>query len=100
MTGERRTETVDSQDVLNMHWPADPAAFPIHDPGLAVRVRLVWEHDGETFIEGWAIKWDASHVYVAVEDHRLDRSGVWVKPHDVYRRHPTLIMRGRVEPDF
>ncbi len=74
--------------VLNTHWPRKPTELRPRDEGIEVRVRIVWEHDGEEYIEGVATRWDANHVYVEVRDKRLQGNGVWVKPHDVYRRSP------------
>ncbi|AYY14173.1 hypothetical protein EF847_17185 [Actinobacteria bacterium YIM 96077] len=90
----------DKQEVLNSHWPTDPLAFKVREPSIPVRVRLVWEHDGETFVPGWATKWNASHVYVAIDDHRTDLDGIWVKPADVYRSSPRLRRRSGAEPNF
>lgn len=75
-------------DVLNMHWPPKPAQVARHRPGIPVRVRIVWDGDGEEYVEGTATRWDADHVYVEVRDTRLSGNGVWVKPSDVYRRSP------------
>lgn len=61
-------------------------SYKVHTPGIPVRVRLVWECDGEAYVEGWARAWDTTHVHVAIEDVRTDRGSVWVKPQDVYRR--------------
>ncbi len=73
--------------VLNMHWPSRPASFRDHDP-IAVTVRIVWDRDGEEYVAGEAIRWDAHHVYVRINDVRCDGNGVWLKPADVYRRLP------------
>jgi hypothetical protein len=75
-------------DVLNMHWPPRPSEFTHRVPGIPVRVRIVWDGDGEEYVEGTATRWDADHVYVEVRDNRLSGNGVWVKPGDVYRRSP------------
>lgn len=100
MTGTAETSTAHSQEILNIHWPAEPQAFSERTPSIPVRVRLVWEHDGEAFVEGWATKWDAAHVHVMIEDERTERSGVWVKPHDVYRRSPQFFYGLPDPPDF
>lgn len=76
------------QDVLNAHWPAQPAEFSSSEAAIPVRVRIVWARDGEEYTEGLATRWDADHVYVEVKDKRLRGNGVWVKPSDVYRRSP------------
>lgn len=75
--------------VLNMHWPPQPTSFTTRSPGIPVRVRIVWEHDGEQSVDGTATRWDADHVYVQLQDTaRLQGNGVWVKPADVYRASP------------
>ena len=72
-----------------MHWPPQPASFAAHHPGIPVRVRIVWEEDGEEFVEGTVTRWDAGHVYVQLKNtKRLPGNGVWVKPEDVYRATP------------
>jgi hypothetical protein len=76
------------REVLNMHWPPRPVEFRHRRPGIVVRVRVVWQQDGEEYVEGVATRWDADHVYVEVRDQRLQGNGVWVKPQDVYRRSP------------
>jgi len=73
--------------VLNGHWPPKPTEFRNRDHGIAVRVRIVWDCDGEEYLEGVATRWDVDHVYVEVRhENRLQGNGVWVKPSDVYRR--------------
>lgn len=74
------------QTVLNEHWPTWPREIP-DGAAVRVRVRVVWERDGEQYLAGNAIRWDADHVYVRLDDTdgRLDSQGVWVKPCDVYR---------------
>ncbi|PSL04104.1 hypothetical protein CLV30_106107 [Haloactinopolyspora alba] len=75
------------QAVLNEHWPAEPRRFKNREPGIDVRVRVVWEEDGEEFLAGVARRWGDANVYVEVRDTtgRLSSNGVWVKPIDVYR---------------
>ena len=76
------------QSVLNEHCPARPGRFKDHWPGIPVRVRVVWERDGEEYLDGHAVRWDGGeHVYVRIRDTtgRLPGQGVWVKPDDVYR---------------
>jgi hypothetical protein len=73
--------------VLNMHWPRKPASFKDHDP-IPVTVRVVWAQDGEEYLPGEAVRWDADHVYVRIDDARCGGNGVWVKPADVYRSLP------------
>lgn len=48
--------------------------------------RVVWEHDGEEWIDGTARRWTQTSVYVTFPDDRLQLSGVWLAPADVQRR--------------
>ncbi len=50
--------------------------------------RLVFEGEGEAWLAGHAVRWDATHVYVEIDDARLGSNGVWLKPADVYRAAP------------
>lgn len=52
---------------------------------IAVRVRLVLERDGEVVLPGRAARWNASHVFVIVDDERVPRGQVWVRAGDVER---------------
>jgi hypothetical protein len=79
--------------VLNMHWPPKPAEFRHRENGITVRVRIVWDRDGEEYVEGVATRWDTDHVYVEIRDKRLQGKGVWVKPCDVYRASPESVRR-------
>jgi hypothetical protein len=53
-----------------------------------VTVRVVWERDGEEWIEGEATRWTDRVVFVTFWDRRLSTIEVWVVPDDVRRRHP------------
>lgn len=74
------------QAVENEHWPANPRGWRWHEPGIDVRVRIVFERDGETFLDGTARRWDTNHVYVEIDDRRLQINGVWLRPKDVKRQ--------------
>lgn len=78
------------QPVMNQHWPSDPLNVTRHPrSGYPVRVRVVWRDDGVEWLEGRAVRWDAGHVYVEIShEPRLDVTGAWVKPEDVYRAAP------------
>ncbi|MGH3482288.1 MAG: hypothetical protein ACRDPQ_03550 [Nocardioidaceae bacterium] len=84
---------VEHQQILNEHWPlADGKGGP-HARGIPdqpepinVRVRLVWEHDGEEWIDGTARRWTHAAVCVTFGDPRLLTNAVWVRPEDVRRR--------------
>ena len=47
------------QDILNQSWPSPEVARSLHDrpDGIAVRVRVVWERDGEEWVDGTATRW-------------------------------------------
>ncbi|NDL57005.1 hypothetical protein [Phytoactinopolyspora mesophila] len=95
-------ETNGSQEILNCHWPAHPAMLVEQEHAVPVRVRVAFARDGECFIEGWAKRWDYSHVLVAIDDPRVESNEIWLKPHDVYRRMPTAQSRnarGARSPD-
>lgn len=68
MERHRPPHVLTRYDVLNMLWPSDPAAFWRHDKSITVRVRIVWDRDGEEYVEGVATLWDANHIYVEVRD--------------------------------
>lgn len=53
---------------------------------IHVRVRIVWDVDGETWIDGTAIGWTQDVVAVLVGDHRSMGPEVRVAPSDVVRR--------------
>lgn len=76
----------DWQTVTNEHWPKHPADLPIHEPGISVEVRAIFETDGGVWLPGVAKKWDREHVWVECADRRLSKSGLWVAPADVRRQ--------------
>lgn len=84
------------RQVLNMHWPPKPAGFRDHEP-IPVIARVIWAGDGEEFLPGEALRWDAHHVYVRIDDPRCEGNGVWLKPADVYRCLPSEPGRQRRE---
>lgn len=78
------------QRILNDAIPIGAESYKRHQP-IPVLVRVVWEDDGEEWLDGEATRWDADHVYVElwrgrVPDPRQMTTGVWVRPADV-RRH-------------
>jgi hypothetical protein len=82
--------------VLNEHWPQIDRRGQLHardvpdqrNP-IPVRVRVVWDRDGEEWIDqGMARRWTRTSVYVTFDDERLQLSGVWIAPADVERRSP------------
>lgn len=79
------------QRVLNESWPLrdenGPHARGIPDMGyIPVRVRIIFERDGEVQLDGHAVRWHGSSVCVAVWDDRLLATYVWVGAADVRRR--------------
>jgi len=78
------------QRVLNTSWPlrddkSQPHARGIKDAEhpIAVTVRIIWEVDGEEWIDGTATRWHGRSVFVRVDDARprwaargLHRAGV------------------------
>ena len=75
------------QAVLNYSPPPPEVMGRLRDVDeILVRVRIVWEHDGEQLLEGVARRWWQSHVYVELDDRRLRTTGVWVPAADVRRR--------------
>lgn len=46
----------------------------------------VFEHDGKTWLDGRATRWNRSHVCVYVTDPRLSSPYLWVRAGDVKRR--------------
>jgi hypothetical protein len=82
------------QRVTNEVWPFNDSngrhARGIDDQPaerqLDVMARLVFEHDGETWVNGRAVRWNRSHVMVVVTDPRLHTGMVWLRAHDVKRR--------------
>jgi len=80
------------QEVLNQSWPLvdehgkrHARGIPNRDP-IAVRVRVVFDGDGETWLDGQAVRWHNQSVMVEVDDPRLQTRRVWVDAGDVKRR--------------
>lgn len=82
----------DFQRVRNESWPRRDVNGNVHARGIReragidVRVRIVWERDGEQWVEGRAVRWHRQHVCVHVSDERLQVPYVWVVADDVRRR--------------
>lgn len=74
------------QKILNQDWPANARVIRDQAQPIPVRARIVWERDGEEWIEGRAVRWTRSHVFVAFGDERWQVLGVWLRPGDVRRR--------------
>lgn len=72
------------QTVVNRHpYSGD---FPPERRGIPVRVRIVWERDGEEWLNGRATRWTDDSVFVEFFDVRLVALGEWLAPSDVRRR--------------
>jgi hypothetical protein len=56
------------------------------DPPVPVTARIVWEHDGEEYIDTAAAGWSGQLVYVRVPDRRYRLTSVWLDTADVRRR--------------
>jgi hypothetical protein len=53
---------------------------------VSIVPRIVWEEDGEEFIETEAAAWNGPLVYVRVPDRRYRLTSVWLDASDVRRR--------------
>jgi hypothetical protein len=64
------------------------AREPTHrlDPPVPVTARIVWEDDGEEYIDTEAAGWSGQLVYVRVPDARYRLTSVWLNAADVTRR--------------
>jgi hypothetical protein len=78
------------------HWEAGRQAIlnstgariPEHtlDPPVPVVARIVWEDDGEEYIDTVAAGWSGQNVYVRLPDRRYRLTSVWLDAADVKRR--------------
>lgn len=52
---------------------------------IPVRARLVWEHDGEEWKDGHALRLDPDGpaIFAELSDKRCKFTGVWLHPDDV-----------------
>jgi len=71
---------------LNEDFPAAARWLKDQPNSIAVRARIEWALDGEEWVDGTAIRWDRTHVLVAVSDPRCQTIGFWLRPEDVRRR--------------
>jgi hypothetical protein len=65
---------------------ATPGDIPDQRDPILVKVRVVWQRDGEEWIDSDATRWTDRVVFVTFGDRRLSTIGVWVAPGDVRRR--------------
>lgn len=67
------------QDVMNKSWPpAEVAERPSDYAAIPVTVSIVWEHDGESWVDGTATRWHGQHVFVRFSDERSRLDFGWV----------------------
>jgi hypothetical protein len=64
------------------------ARVPEHalDPPVPIVARIVWEADGEEYIDTVPAGWSGQHVYVRLPDPRYRLTSVWLDAADVTRR--------------
>ena len=85
-----------TQSVLNEAWPFHDQGQrharglddkPIEDQ-LNVIVRVEFERDGETYLQGRAIRWtdNFTHACIVVNDPRLTSPYLWVRARDAQPR--------------
>ena len=80
------------QSVLNQSWPLVDDKGRRHAEGIprrapiAVTARIVFDVDGEVWLEGTADRWHGRYVCVELHDPRLQVRYVWVDASDVRRR--------------
>jgi hypothetical protein len=74
------------QRVLNERFPRDARDIPDQRHPIPVRARVVWERDGEEWVDGDATRWTDRVVFVELDDPRHATFGVWVVLGDVRRR--------------
>jgi hypothetical protein len=56
------------------------------DPPVPVAARIVWEDDGEEYIDTEAAGWRGQLIYVRVPDRRYRLTSVWLAAADINRR--------------
>jgi hypothetical protein len=55
-------------------------------PPVPIVARIVWEDDGEEYLETEAAGWSGQLIYVRVPDLRYALTSVWLDAADVTRR--------------
>ena len=63
------------------------ARMPEHtlDPQVPIFARIVWEDDGEEYLDTVALGWTGRDVYVRMTDTRYELRAVWLDARDVTR---------------
>ena len=72
------------QRPLNAH-PVPPGHHTDVERPIPVQVRIVFERDGEEWVDGLALEWTRDLVRVATREQRLHPRVVWVRAGDVRR---------------
>jgi hypothetical protein len=72
------------QKILNSTGAREPE-HTFHQP-VPITARIVWEQDGEEFVETVAAGWSGQNVYVRLPDRRYRLTSVWLDAADVKRR--------------
>ncbi|MBD0292955.1 MAG: hypothetical protein ICV70_05215 [Jiangellaceae bacterium] len=67
---------------------ATGAKVPKHrlHPPVPVRARIMWDRDGEEWIDTAALGWTGREVYVQMPDRRYRFTAVWLPAVDLRRR--------------
>lgn len=85
-----RARSESYQRVDNQAWPKDVEKIRDQEAAdqVPVKVRIVFRDDGETMLDGLAIRWSADfrHICVQVNDPRLQTGLVWVRREDTQPR--------------
>jgi hypothetical protein len=58
-------------------------------PTTPITARIIWEQDGEEWINTVAAGWTGRHVYVRLPGRRYRLTAAWLNATDVRRREPT-----------
>lgn len=91
-----RASKADSQWILNEVWPFRDSSGP-HARGISdklaeeqvdVVARVVFQDDGETYLQGRAVRWtdDFTHVCISISDLRIRTGLVWLVVDDTRPR--------------
>jgi hypothetical protein len=69
------------------------AKVPTHrlEPPVPISARVLWDRDGEEWIETEALGWTGGEVYVRMSDPRYRLRAVWLDAADVRRRWPKVV---------
>lgn len=75
------------QKVLNESWPDEAGQLGDAPPDrhVSVLVRIDFEHDGVEILPGRMTRWTHTHVFVKIDDPRIQLHQVWVKAEDAKR---------------